>query len=150
MNLLTLPYVINSVLKGNITVCSISRACLHGGVQQSVLHTNTYCQVLPVHWHLHVLARLNCVIIRFRVTRWHDAVKHLQNSILKTLWCSPADMIKLELQIESLTAKVHMLYCSSYTDWWGLFIKIKVNPEEQEEKSHSSLFLLFSFAFFHL
>ncbi len=53
----------------------------------------------------------------------------------------PPDMIKLELQIESPTAKVHMLlaYCSCYTDWRGLFIKIKAN---QEEKSHSSLFLL--------
>ncbi len=62
---------------------------------------------------------------------------HLKDLVV---FCSP-DMIKLELQIESPTAKVHMLlaYCSCYTDWRGLFIKIKAN---QEEKSHSSLFLL--------
>lgn len=62
---------------------------------------------------------------------------HLKDLVV---FCSP-DMIKLELQIESPTAKVHMLlaYCSCYRDWRGLFIKIKAN---QEEKSHSSLFLL--------
>ncbi len=37
---------------------------------------------------VHVLARLNHVIIRFRVTRWRDAVKPLPNSTLKTSWCS--------------------------------------------------------------
>lgn len=90
MNLLALPCVIYSHLKGNISVCSHSRACLHEPVQQNDRHTNTpwYCQVLPVHWHLYVLARLNRVIIRFRVTRWHGAVKPLQNSTLKTSWCS--------------------------------------------------------------
>lgn len=41
MNLLALPCVIYSHLKGNISVCSLSQACLHEPVQQSDRHTNT-------------------------------------------------------------------------------------------------------------
>lgn len=60
---------------------------------------------------------------------------HLKDLLV---FCSPADMIKLELQ-ENPSAEAHMLYCSSYTD----------ASKSMWTRSHSSLIFVLV-CFLHL
>lgn len=111
MNLLALPCVIYSHLRGNISVCSLSRACS--------------TERLP-HKHTMILSSASCTLTPLCPCKAEPCYNKIQGYTVARcchtpsechpkdlmVFCSPADMIKLQLQ-DSPSAKVHMLYCSS-------------------------------------
>lgn len=136
MNLFALPYAINSHSKSNIIACSLfTQAC-------STEH-------LP-HKYTKILSSASCTLTLpcpCKAELCYNKIQgytvalccqtpsdfHLKDLVV---FCSPADLIKLELQIEIQcpTAKsAHAVSVSGYTDWWDLWIIIKQIRGKQTE-----------------